>query len=149
MVVEYLYGITWLTPLIFSIIISIITSLISQLSFKFFANNKFLKEGMKEAKELQQKMLKMDQSDKEYQEVQNKLLDLNMKLMSEQFKPTMITMIPFLLLFAYAKSVIPMDQILINFGFKIPLLGEGLKFFGVYFIVSILFSNILRKLLNR
>lgn len=147
--VEYLYGITWLTPLIFTIVISVITSLISQLSFKFFANNQFLKQGMKEAKELQQKMLKMDQSDKEYQEVQNKVLDLNMKLMTEQFKPTMITMIPFLLLFAYAKSVIPMDQTLINFGFNLPIIGEGFEFFGVYFLVSILCSNILRKLLNR
>jgi uncharacterized membrane protein (DUF106 family) len=147
--VEYLYGITWLTPLIFTIALSVITSLISQLSFKFFANNQFLKQGMKEAKELQQKMLKMNQTDKDYQEVQNKLLDLNMKLMSEQFKPTMITMVPFLLLFAYAKSVIPMDQTLINFGFSLPLLGEGLEFFGVYFLVSIICSNFLRKILNR
>jgi uncharacterized membrane protein (DUF106 family) len=147
--VEYLYGIAWLTPLIFTVAISLLTSLISQLSFKLFANNQFLKEGMKEAKELNQRMLKIDQSDKEYQEVQNKLLDLNMKLMSEQFKPTMITMVPFLLLFAYAKSVIPMDQTLINFGFKLPLIGEGLEFFGVYFIASMIFSGILRKLLNR
>jgi len=147
--VEYLYGITWLTPLIFTIVLSMLTSLISQLNFKLFANNQFLKQGMKEAKELQQKMLKMDQSDKDYQEVQNKLLDLNMKLMSEQFKPTMITMVPFLLLFAYAKSVIPMDQTLIHLGITLPLIGEGVEFFGVYFLVSIIFSNILRKLLNR
>ena len=147
--VEYLYGITWLTPLIFTIVLSITTSLISQLSFKFFANNEFLKQGMKETKELQKKMLKMDQSDKEYQEIQNKLLDLNMKLMSEQFKPTMITMIPFLLLFAYARNTIPMDQTLIHFGFKLPLIGEGLEFFGVYFLVSMICSNVLRKLLKR
>jgi uncharacterized membrane protein (DUF106 family) len=147
--VEYLYGITWLTPLIFTIVLSITTSLISQLSFKLFANNEFLKQGMKETKELQKKMLKMNQSDKEYQEVQNKLLDLNMKLMSEQFKPTMITMIPFLLLFAYARNMIPMDQTLIHFGFKLPLIGEGLEFFGVYFLVSMICSNVLRKLLKR
>ncbi len=146
---EYLYGITWLTPLLFTIFISLATSILSQLSFKFFANNKFLKEGLKEAKELQQKMLKMNQTDQEYQETQNKLLDLNMKIMSEQFKPTMITMIPFLLIFAYAKTVIPSDLTLIPFGFTMPLLGEGLEFFGVYFLASIIFSNILRKLLNR
>lgn len=147
--VEYLYGITWLTPLIFTVLLSVLTSILSQLSFKFFANGEFLKQGMKEAKELQQRMLKMDQSDKEYMEVQNKLLDLNMKLMTEQFKPTMITMVPFLLLFAYAKSVIPLDQTLIHFGFTLPLIGEGLEFFGVYFLTSIICSNLLRKLLNR
>ena len=147
--VDYLYGITWLTPLLFTVLVSLATSLISQLSFKFFANSEFLKQGMKEAKELQQRMLKMDQSDKEYSDVQNKLLDLNMKLMSEQFKPTMITMVPFLLLFAYAKSVIPMDQTLISFGFSLPLIGDGFEFFGVYFLASMIFSNVLRKLLNR
>jgi uncharacterized membrane protein (DUF106 family) len=146
---EYLYGITWLTPLLFTIFISLATSILSQLSFKLFANNNFLKEGLKEAKELQQKMLKMSQTDQDYQETQNKLLDLNMKIMSEQFKPTMITMIPFLLIFAYAKTVIPSDLTLIPFGFTMPLLGEGLEFFGVYFLASIIFSNILRKLLNR
>lgn len=147
--VDYLYGITWLTPLVFTILISLLTSIISQLSFKLFTNNAFLKQGLKETKELQQKMLKMNQDDKEYMDVQNKLLDLNMKLMSEQFKPTMITMVPFLLIFAYAKSVIPMDQTLIDLGFNLPLIGRGFEFFGVYFIVSIIFSNILRKLLNR
>jgi len=147
--VEFLYGITWLTPLLLTIVLSILTSLLSQLSFKFFANNDFLKQGLKESKELQQRLLKMQQTDKDYLEVQGKLLDLNMKLMNEQFKPTMITLIPFLLIFAYAKSVIPMDQVLIPFGFKMPLLGEGLEFFGVYFIVSIIFSSVLRKVLKR
>ncbi|MDD2678711.1 MAG: EMC3/TMCO1 family protein [Candidatus Nanoarchaeia archaeon] len=146
---EFLYGITWLTPLVFTVLLSLLTSLLSQLSFKFFANNAFLKEGMKETKELQKKMLSMKQTDKDYLETQNKLLDLNMKLMTEQFKPTMITMVPFLLIFAYARSVIPTDQILLNFGITVPLFGQGFGFFGTYFLSSIVFSTILRKILNR
>lgn len=146
---EGLYGISWLSPLLFTLLVSLLTSLLSQLSFKFFANGKFLKEGMKEAKEMQKNMLKMDAASKEYQEIQNKVLDLNMKLMTEQFKPTMITMIPFLLIFTYARNVIPSDLTLINFGIAIPILGEGLGFFGTYFFASMIFSTILRKVINR
>jgi uncharacterized membrane protein (DUF106 family) len=147
--VDYLFGITWLTPLIFTLILSLITSLISQLCFKFIVNNKFIKESMAEMKELQQKLLKMSTSDAEYEALQSRLLDLNMKAMTEQLKPSLITMIPFFLLFAYAKSVIPMDQTLIYFGFELPLIGAGFEFFGVYFFSSMIFSTILRKILNR
>jgi len=149
MAVEYIYGITWLTPLVFTLLLSLVTSLISQLSFKFIANNEFLKLSMKEMKEMQQRLLKMNTTDKEYQELQNKLLDMNMKVMTEQLKPTMITMIPFFILFAYARSIIPMDQTLINFGVNLPLIGPGFEFFGVYFFSSLIFSNVLRKILNR
>lgn len=146
---EGLYGISWLSPLLFTVLVSLLTSVLSQLSFKYFANGKFLKEGMKEAKEMQKNMLKMDATSKEYQEIQSKVLDLNMKLMTEQFKPTMITMIPFLLIFTYARNVIPSELTLINFGFTIPILGEGLGFFGTYFFASMVFSTILRKVINR
>jgi len=94
-------------------------------------------------------LLSMSPESKEYMELQNKLLDLNMQLMTHTLKPTMITMIPFLIIFAYAKSVIQLDQPLITLPVTLPIIGNSFEFIGVYFITSIICSTILRKLLSR
>lgn len=149
MVVDCLFGITWMTPLVFTIIVAVCTSTLSQLSFAFFTNKEFVKNSREEMKKMQKKLLSMKPEDKDYNELQNQLLDLNMQLMTHTLKPTLVTMIPFLAIFAYAKSVIPLDQPLINLPLSLPLIGSSFEFVGVYFITSILFSTILRKILGR
>ncbi|MBN1923915.1 MAG: DUF106 domain-containing protein [Nanoarchaeota archaeon] len=146
---DYLFGITWLTPLVFTIIVSVLTSTLSQLSFAFFTDKDLLNNSRNEMKKMQKDLTKMSPESKDYIDLQNKLLDLNMQLMTHSMKPTLVTMIPFLLIFMYAKSVVPVDQPLISLPFSLPLIGESFEFFGTYFITSIIFSSFLRKILRR
>jgi uncharacterized membrane protein (DUF106 family) len=147
--VTMLFGMEWLTPLVFTVLVAVFTSSISQLSFAFFTNKEFIKNGRGEMKKMQKRLLSMKPEEAGYAELQNKLLDLNMQMMSHTLKPTLITMIPFLAIFAYAKSVIPLDQPLITLPFTLPLVGNSFEFIGVYFITSIIFSTIIRKVLRR
>ena len=100
-------------------------------------------------KKMQKQLSSMKPEEKGYNELQNQLLDLNMQLMTHTMKPTLITMIPFLAIFAYAKSVIPLDEPLLNLPFTLPLIGDSFEFIGVYLITSLLFSTIIRKVLRR
>ena len=147
--VDYLFGITWLSPLLATIILSLLTSTLSQFSFKFFTNKDFIKKSREELKEMQAKLMKMKPEEQGYVELQNKLLDMNMQVMTHSLKPTLINTIPFLIILTYARSIIPLDQPLITFPFSIPLMGTSLEFVGVYFLFSIIFSTILRKILGR
>jgi len=147
--VDFLFGITWLSPLLFTIIVSLLTSTLSQLSFAFFTNKDFIKKSREELKEMQNKLKSMKPEDEEYVTLQNKLLDLNMQVMTHSLKPTLINTIPFLVILTYAKSIIPLNQALITLPFSIPLAGASLEFVGVYFICSFAFSSILRKILGR
>ncbi len=149
MVVEYLYGITWMTPLVFTLLISFVTSLISQAAFAFFTDKEFMKNVQAEMKSLQKELLKMNPAEPSYLEKQNRLLDINMQLMTHTMKPTMVTMIPFLLIFLYAKSVIPSEQPLIMLPFSVPLIGASFEFLGTYILSSIIFTAIIRKIMRR
>lgn len=149
MVVEYLYGLTWLTPLVFTIGIATITSLISQVSFALLTNKEFMKSSREDLKNMQKELVNMKPEDSNYQAKQTKLLELNTKVMKHSMKPSLVTMIPFLAIFAYARSVIPMDQPLINLPFNLPIIGMSLEFLGVYMIISLILSMVLRKVFGR
>ncbi|VVB76586.1 Uncharacterised protein [Candidatus Tiddalikarchaeum anstoanum] len=147
--VLYLYNLPWLTPLIFTALIALLTSILSQLAFAFFTDKTFMKTGQEEMKKLQQELLKMKVDEQGYSEKQNKLLDLNMSIMTHTMKPTMVTMIPFLLIFLYAKSVIPTEQPLISFPVSLPFIGPSLEFIGTYILFSLIFTTIIRKIIRR
>ncbi len=138
-----------MTPLVFTILVALVTSLLSQLSFAFFTKKDFIDNSREEMKSMQKRLLSMSPEAEDYMALQNKLLDLNMQLMTHTMKPTLVTMIPFLAIFMYAKSVVPSDVPIISFPFSLPLIGTSLEFFGTYFISSILFSMIIRKVLRR
>lgn len=147
--VAYFYGMHWLTPLVFTVLIAFLTSFLSQLAFSFFTNKEFLKNGQSEMKALQKELLAMKPTDAGYSEKQNKLLDLNMAVMTHTMKPTLITMIPFLVIFFYARELVPSDQPLVYLPFSVPFAGSSLEFIGTYLVFSILFSALLRKAAKR
>lgn len=147
--VDYLYGITWLTPLVFTIATALITSVLSQLSFALLTDKNFIKNGRAEMKTKQKELLKLKPEHPDYMKKQNDLLDLNMQLMTHSMKPTLFTMLPFLLLFMYVKSIVPSDQPLISLPFSLPIIGTSLEFIGTYIISSFIFTTIIRKVMRR
>ncbi len=147
--VECLFGIEWMTPLVFTVIVAVLTSLISQLTFVYFTDKKFLKESKKRIREMQSKLFKLDPNSKEYSKLQAEMLDLNMQLMSHTMKPTLITMIPFFIIFMWVKSIVPLNEPFIILPFSLPFVGNSLEFFGTYFVTSFFSSWILRWLFQR
>ena len=55
-----MYGITWLTPAIFTMFVALFTSLVSQLMFVFFTNKEFISDSRNEMKKLQKKLKEMN-----------------------------------------------------------------------------------------
>lgn len=149
MTTAYFYGIRWLTPIVFTALMALLTSIISQLSYTFFTNKDFMKNGTEEMKKLQKELLAMQPSDPSYLEKQNKMLDLNMALMTHTMKPSMITMIPFLLIFFYAKSIVTMDEPIILLPFSVPLVGSSIEFIGTYILFNLIFTSLVRRIIRR
>lgn len=149
MTTAYFYGIRWLTPIVFTALMALLTSIISQLSYAFFTNKEFIKNGTEEMKKLQKELLAMQPSEPAYLEKQNKMLDLNMALMTHTMKPSMITMIPFLLIFFYAKSIVTMDEPIILLPFSVPLVGSSIEFIGTYILFNLLFTTLVRQIIRR
>jgi len=143
-----MYGIEWLTPVIFTVLVALFTSLVSQIMFANFTNKSFITDSRNEIMKIQKRLKEMSPNSEDYLETQSKMLDINMQLMTHTMKPTFITMLPFLGIFIYVRSVVP-EGPLIEFPFSIPFIGSSLGFVGVYFISSLFFSTIVRKILRR
>jgi len=119
-------------PIISIIVISIGVTLISSLVTKWLTNQEHLKSMKERQKELQ-KELKDCKDDCQIKEIQMEMMKITGTMMKSSFKPMFITIIPFLILFAWLKSVYT------------PLLGFW-GWFGWYLGASIVSSMIFRKL---
>jgi len=86
------------------VIIALFVSLISVLATKFMTNQKLMKEHRAELKKLQKEMKACRDNPKKAMSLQKKMMDINMIVMKESFKPMIITIIPFLLIFAWLNA---------------------------------------------
>ena len=90
-----------LEPLYTIVILSVSLSLMSMLATKLMTNQKKLKAHREELKKMQKKLKESRSDPKKSFKIQKEMMDLNMVVMKESFKPIIITMIPFLLVFAW------------------------------------------------
>ena len=114
-------------------IFSIIVTLISTLAQKWLTNQEHLKSLKKRQKEIQ-KELKGQKDHKIVTELNAELLSLTGVMFKSSMKPMFVTIIPFLILFAWLR------------GIYTPLLGNSWIWY--YLGYSILASIILRKVLK-
>ncbi|MAH49470.1 hypothetical protein CMI37_26845 [Candidatus Pacearchaeota archaeon] len=130
MVVEFITN----YPVPSLIVIAIGITFISTLVTKWVTNQEHLKSLKKRQKELQ-KELKDCKDDCKIKEIQMEVMKITGTMMKSSFKPMFITIIPFLILFAWLKSVYT------------PLMGFW-GWFGWYLGSSIIASLIFRKVLK-
>ena len=121
------------SPKISIIIISIIMTFISTIITKWLTNQEHLRSLKKRQKELQ-KEIKNCKDGCKMQEMQAEILSITGSMMKSSFKPVFITMIPFLILIYWIKSIYT------------PLMG--FNWFWYYLGAAIISSIIYRKLLN-
>ena len=112
------------------VIIAILATLISTLATKFFTNQAHLHELKKRQKELQEEMKKNKDNPKLVQELQMEMLTISGTMMKSSFKPILITMVPFLILFYWIRSIYN------------PVLGS---WFWYYLVTALVGGMIFRK----
>ena len=128
--IEKLISFIGVYPVVSLIIISSIVTLVSTLVTKWLTNQEHLKS-LKERQKVIQKDLKNHKpGEKMFEELQAEMLQITMTTMKSSFKPLLVTIIPFLLLFTWIKSTY-----------------DGLlpSWIWYYIISSIIFSLIYRK----
>lgn len=100
-------------PLYAIVIISGFLSLASILASKYFTNQAKMKQHKLDMKAIQKKSQALSKSDpSKAMSMQKEMMDMNMVIMKESFKPMFITIIPFLLVFAWLNanlSFIPIE----------------------------------------
>lgn len=122
-------------PKISIVVVSLIVSLISTVVTKYTTDQAMLKSIKERQKEIQKEMKekKYSPTDKKYLELQSEILGLTGKMFKNSFKPILITMIPFLILFYWLRS------------FYVPLFG-GNSWLWYYILPSILVGSLYRKI---
>jgi uncharacterized membrane protein (DUF106 family) len=125
-----------LPPIWAILIISLFLSLISLLLTKYLTNQKMMKEHRIEMKVLQKEMKEFTKGgeQKKAMALQKDMMEKNMLIMKESFKPMFITIIPFLLIFGWlyanfsylpleANEPFDIDVILAEPGFNVTLIA--------------------------
>ncbi|HKZ49750.1 MAG TPA: EMC3/TMCO1 family protein [Candidatus Nanoarchaeia archaeon] len=123
--------------------ISAALALGSTLVYKFATDQALVKAIREEVKKIQVEMKENKGNPQKLAELQNKVMPLNLKLMSQSFRPMLITIVPFIILFALLGRVYG-TMIVVPLSF-----WEGhLGWIGTYIIFSIIFTTLLRKALK-
>ena len=113
------------------IIWGIVVTLISTLITKWLTDQEHLKSLKERQKELQADMKKHKDNPKIMEEMQMEILKITGAMMKSSFKPMLVTIIPFLLLFAWIRSIYT------------PLMG--FSWFWWYLGASLVFGMVFRK----
>ena len=136
-----------LSPAVFIISLSAMLSLAISLVQKFATDQVLMKELKKELKSLQQKIKEHKDNPEKVKEINSKLMSTNAKYMKQSFRPLLITMIPFLIIFKLLRDAYTGITVVL-LPFTLPYIGNDLGWLGTYFISSILFTTVFRKLLK-
>jgi len=84
----------------FSLLISLLTTIV----YKFVTNQDLMRSLKHELKELQKEMKTLKDNPERMMEVQKKSMETNMKYMTQSFKPTLITLIPIIIIFGWMSA---------------------------------------------
>src|SRR3989344_1497929 len=129
--------ISW-SPLTGLLVVSLILTLITSLSYKFLTDQKELKEQKDSISRLQKELKSLKDDLKKMMEKQKEIMEINMKMMKHNIKPMLITFIPLIIIFSWLRVTYePLGQLII-----------GLSWFWIYLISAIIFSIIIRKVLK-
>jgi uncharacterized membrane protein (DUF106 family) len=123
--------------------ISAALALGSTLVYKYATDQNLMKSLREEITKLQNEMKAHKSDPQKLAEIQSKLMPLNVKLMSQSMKPTLLTLIPFILIFVFLGKIYGNAVIL-----PLPFWQGHLKWIGTYIIFSIIFTTAFRKVLK-
>jgi uncharacterized membrane protein (DUF106 family) len=129
--------------------ISVALALGSTLVYKYATDQNLMKAMREEIKKIQAEMKENKSNPQKIAELQSKAMPLNMKLMSQSFKPMILTIVPFIIIFMLLGKIYgSMTVVSLPFHFPLSKLTTGLGWIGTYIIFSMVFTTVFRKALK-
>ncbi|MBI2041385.1 MAG: DUF106 domain-containing protein [DPANN group archaeon] len=139
-IAPHLFGIP---PVLLILLVAVILSFTSMLVTKYFTDQAMMRQIRDDVKKYQEQIKASKDNPQKAMELQNKIMALNSKLLPQSFRPMIITIIPFVLIFNLLYKVFN-NAIIIPLSFWPGHLG----FVGTYIIFSLIFTTIFKKLLK-
>lgn len=93
------------------IILALVISLLITLVYKFFTNQSEMKRLKGQQKDFQKRLKELRSKPEEMMKVQKEAMKVNMEYMKHSFKPTLITMIPILIIFGWMAAHLTYEPI--------------------------------------
>ena len=93
-----------MSPFFGILTIAFVVSLLITLAYKYLTNQSEMKSLKNEQKEYQKRMKELRSNPEEMMKVQKEAMSKNMEYMKHSFKPTLITMLPILLVFGWMSA---------------------------------------------
>jgi len=106
-------------PIVSIIILASVLGVISTLLQKYLTDQAKMRRLRDDTKKLQEQMKKVKDDPKKVMSLQQKLMPIQMDLMKESFKPLLVTLIPFLLVFFWLSNHFAFHQIQPNTDFTV------------------------------
>lgn len=118
------------SPLLALIVLAFLISLLITLVYKYFTNQDEMKRLKDQQKDFQTKMKELRSKPEEMMKVQKEAMKINFEYMKHSFKPTLITMIPIIIIFSWMgahlayEPIYPGETYSITAMFKEGAIGE-------------------------
>lgn len=106
------------------LIVSFIVTLIMTLIYKLMTDQKLMKELRDDIKKFQKQMKELRHDPNKVMEIQKQAMEKNMKYMTHSMKPTLITLIPIIIIFGWLNANLTYDPIMANQEFTTTLTFE-------------------------
>src|SRR3989344_4844831 len=100
-----------MSPLLTVVVLALFISLVITLSYKFLTNQSQMKELKEKQKGCQKKMKELRSDSGEMMKMQKEAMSANMEYMKHSLKPTLITMLPIILIFGWMTAHLSFEPI--------------------------------------
>lgn len=100
-------------------------ALATQVINKLMINEKQVDQMNVDMKSMQKELKTLDPKSKEFSQKQEKMLDINLSRMKMQFKPMMITFLPYILIFYVISGMFSFAPIMVGSTVDVLITGEG------------------------
>lgn len=101
------------------VILSLIVTLISTLTYKYTTDQKKIKQYRKEVKDMQKEMKEHKNDQKKMMKIQQEMMKKNGELMKQSFKPMLYTFIPLILILGWMSATLAYEPIMPGLPFAI------------------------------
>lgn len=101
-----------LSPFLAIVVLALVLSILITLAYKYFTNQAEMKKLKDQQKEHQNKMKELRSQPEEMMKVQKEAMKANLDYMKHSFKPTLITMLPILLIFGWMSAHLTYEPLL-------------------------------------
>ena len=121
-------------------VVTLLASTIVVVAYKYLSDQEALKRLREESKQLQTDIKQYKDDPAKMSEYKKKVMTNFMESMKQNWKPMLYTFIPLIILFSWLRKTYT--------GTNLNFLGVINNWFWVYFIFSMIFNTILRKIMK-